>query len=145
MKSKSRFGIVSVLVVAILALLYVLPAFASDSTSTITGTGNRTVTVGVYAGPNVTTGSGVNTVTSGEVGASSALVVTEAMDTKVGSTIYVAAATNAYDVVLVKVVDTDTTTGNVNSGASNDTITVTVKNLTSGASINGTTLTSTTS
>jgi len=138
-KSKSRFGIVSTLVVAILALLYVLPAFASDSTSTITGTAattgssaDRTVTVSVHA----------SSFAAASVAADASVVIgaSVAQDTKVGSTIYVAAATTAYDVVLVQVIDLDTATGNANAGSGNDTITVTVKNLTSGASINGTTL-----
>ena len=138
MKSKSRFGIVSTLVVAILALLYVLPAFASDSTSTITGTAatvgssaDRTVTVGVF-----------DSVAGASVAADASVIKSASVsrDTKVGSTIYVAAAALAYDVVLVQVIDLDTNTGNKTAGKGNDTITVTVKNLTSGASINGTTL-----
>ena len=144
MKSRSRFGIVSALVVAMLALLYVLPAFAANSLSTITGTGSRTLTVGVYAGPstNAATTAGLNHIAAASVAtAATRPVATEAMDTKVGSTIYVAAASSAYDQVFVRVVDTDGTTGNATANGNNDTVTVTVKNITTGASINGTTLT----
>ena len=127
-----------------LALLYVLPAFAANSLSTITGTGSRTLTVGVYAGPstNAATTAGLNNIAAASVAtAATRPVATEAMDTKVGSTIYVAAASSAYAQVFVRVVDTDGTTGNANANGNNDTVTVTVKNITTGASINGTTLT----
>jgi hypothetical protein len=60
------------------------------------------------------------------------------MDTKVGSTIYVAASSGAYDQVNVKVVDA---AASASGGGNNDSVTVTVKNITTGASINGTSLT----
>ena len=143
MKSRSRFGIVSTLVVAILALLYVLPAFAANSLSTITGTGGKTLTVGVFAGPdpslNASTTTGVNHIVAASVAtAATRSIGTQAMDTKVGSTIYVAASSGAYDQVNVKVVDA---AASASGGGNNDSVTVTVKNITTGASINGTSLT----
>ncbi len=143
MKSRSRFGIVSTLVVAILALLYVLPAFAANSLSTITGTGGKTLTVGVFAGPdpslNASTTTGVNHIVAASVATTATRSIgTQAMDTKVGSTIYVAASSGAYDQVNVKVVDA---AASASGGGNNDSVTVTVKNITTGASINGTSLT----
>ncbi len=132
MKSKSRFGIVSAVVVAIFALLYVLPALASDSETAKTASGGEVSVTGVYAG---------TTTLSTTLGAAS--ISTDAKDTKVGNTIYVASGMatgdEKYNQVLVRIIDAIAGAGT--SGGGNDSITVSVTNLTTTAKINDTRLT----
>ncbi|MDA0989104.1 MAG: hypothetical protein O2783_08340, partial [Chloroflexi bacterium] len=115
MKSKSRFGIVSVVVVAIFALLYVLPALASDGTMSKTA-GDVVLDVKVHD-----PGAG-----AGQVAVISTSIATntvDAQDTKVNNTLYVSNAATAYNRVLVQVLDK---TADATGGA--DTVTVVVKN-----------------
>ena len=124
MKSKSRFGIVSAVVVAIFALLYVLPALASDGTTAKT-VGDITINVGVHDKAHVD-----------PIIAHTASTTPDAEDSRVGNTLYVSNAKAAFDRVLVTVFDlTGRTSANTSNG--DDSVTVTVKNITTGAVITG--------
>ena len=122
----------------------IMPVLASDSATTITGTSSIKVSVGVHAG-NLTSGNSTTSIDTSlsslsrnpainghtvEAGTKS----NDARDTKVFNTIYVAGATKAYDQVLVSVYSPGT---GGTTGPGNDTVTVSVKNLTTGAKVKG--------
>jgi len=123
-KSKSRFGIISLVVVATLALLYALPALASDGSISKT-TGDITVDVGVHD-PHVD-----NTHTQMViVNSSVAKNTVDAQDSKVGNTLYVSNSSSAFNRVLIQVTD-----ATADDSGSADTVTAVVKNITTGVVI----------
>jgi hypothetical protein len=119
----SRVGIIGTLMAVMFSLLVILPVLAGDGTVTKTA-GTVTVEVRVY---------GNGAIAASDVELDDNTITTDAKDTKVGNTLYVSNSASAHNQVYLNVVDT--------SLSQPTSITVDVKNATTGVKIKGTKLT----
>lgn len=123
MRFMSRVGIIGTLMAVMFSLLVILPVFAGDGTVTKTA-GTVTVEVRVYAN---------GAIAASDVEQDDNTITTDAKDTKVGNTLFVSNSASAFNQVYLNVVDT--------SLSQPTSITVDVKNATTGVKIKGTKLT----